>query len=66
MTTGKVTHSTTNPTRSTDLATNPPNIKLSEVGVYDADKNLVCIGKVSTPIELKNGNNITLELSMDF
>ena len=59
-------NSTTNPTRSTDLATNPPNIKLSEVGVYDADKNLVCIGKVSTPIELKNGNNITLELSMDF
>jgi len=59
-------NTTTNITRSKDSVTNPPNIKLSEVGIYDADKNLVCIGKVSTPIELKSGNNITLELSMDF
>jgi len=58
--------STTNPTRSTDLATNPANIKISEVGIYDTDKNLVGIGKISTPVALKNGNTITLELSMDF
>ncbi len=58
--------STTNPTRSTDLATNPASIKISEVGIYDADKNLVGIGKISTPVALKNGNTITLELSMDF
>jgi hypothetical protein len=33
----------TNPTRSKDLSTNPPNIKVSEVGIYDINKNLVCI-----------------------
>ena len=57
---------TTNPTRSKDLATNPPNIKISEVGIYDTNKNLVCIGKVSTPVALSPGATITLELSMDF
>jgi hypothetical protein len=57
---------TTNPTRSKDASTNPPNIKISEVGVYDVDKNLVCIGKLSTPVGLVVGNTIMLELSMDF
>jgi len=56
---------TTNPTRSKDLTTLPPNIKVSEVGIYDADKNLVCIGKLSTPVEL-DGSTIMLELSLDF
>ena len=56
---------TTNPTRSTDLSTNPPSIKLSEVAIYDSNKNLVCIGKVSSPITI-GGNTIMLELSMDF
>jgi len=59
-------NSTTNSTRSTDTTTNPPNIKVSEVGIYDTDKNLVCIGKLSTPVALANGNTIMLELSMDF
>jgi hypothetical protein len=36
-------NATTNPT-SKDLSTNPPNIKVSEVGIYDINKNLVCIG----------------------
>ena len=58
--------STTNTTRSTDTTTNPANIKVSEVGIYDTDKNLVCIGKLSTPVALANGNTIMLELSMDF
>ena len=58
-------NTTTNPTRSKDIATNPPNIKISEVGIYDTDKNLVCVGKVSTPITLAS-NTITIELSMDF
>ena len=58
-------NATTNPTRSKDLSTNPPNIKISEVGIYDTDKNLVCVGKVSTPITLAS-NTITIELSMDF
>jgi hypothetical protein len=57
---------TTNSTRSIDTTTNPPNIKISEVGIYDTDKNLVCIGKLSTPVALTNGNTIMLELSMDF
>ncbi len=52
--------STTNPTKI-DSA----NIKISEVGIYDSEKNLVGIGKISTPITLSN-NTITLELSMDF
>jgi len=58
--------STTNPTRSKDMSTNPPNIKVSEVGIYDSVNNLVCIGKLSTPVALLAGNTITLELSMDF
>ena len=58
-------NTTTNTTRSKDLTTNPPNIKISEVGIYDTDKNLVCVGKLSTPIALAS-NTITIELSMDF
>jgi hypothetical protein len=57
---------TTNPTRSTDASTNPPTIKVSEVGIYDSAKNLVCIGKLSQPIPLTDGNTIMLELSLDF
>jgi hypothetical protein len=60
-------NATSNPTRSKDAATNPANIKISEVGVYDANKNLVCIGKLSTPVALLPGSStIMLELSMDF
>lgn len=58
--------STTNPTRSKDLTTNPPAIKVSEVGIYDTNKNLVCIGKLSKPIPLSPNNVIMLELSIDF
>ena len=54
---------TTNPTMPTD---NQPNIKVSEIGVYDSDKNLVLIGKLSKPIALASGNVITTELSIDF
>lgn len=59
-------NSTSNPTRSKDLSTNPSVIKITEVGIYDSDKNLVCIGKLSTPVPLSSGNTIMLELSMDF
>jgi hypothetical protein len=59
-------NSTTNPTRSTNPATNPPAIKVTEVGIYDSSNNLVCIGKLSNPIPLTGGNQIMLELSMDF
>jgi hypothetical protein len=58
--------STSNTTRSKDLTTNPPAIKVSEVGIYDTNKNLVCIGKLSKPIPLSPNNTIMLELSIDF
>jgi hypothetical protein len=59
-------NATSNPTRSKDASTNPPDIRISEVGVYDTANNLVCIGKLSTPVLLEPGNTIMLELSMDF
>ena len=57
---------TGNVTRSKDASTNPPDIMVSEVGVYDSNKNLVIIGKLSKPTKLIAGNTIMLELSMDF
>jgi hypothetical protein len=57
---------TTNNTRSTDPSTNPPDIRVSEVGIYDSANNLVCIGKLSKPVNLLAGSTIMLELSMDF
>jgi hypothetical protein len=59
-------NATTNPTRSKDASTNPPDIKVSEVGIYDTANNLVCIGKLSVPVALEAGNSIMLELSLDF
>lgn len=59
-------NTTTNPTRSTDPSTNPPSIKVSEVGIYDSNNNLVCIGKLSQPVALLAGTTIMLELSIDF
>ncbi len=59
-------NTTSNPTRSKDLSTNPPNIKISEVGIYDNVNNLVCIGKLSVPVGLEVGTTVLLELSMDF
>ena len=57
---------TTNITRSVDPATNPPVIKVSEVGIYDANGDLVIISKLSKPIKLTPGNTVMIELSMDF
>jgi len=57
---------TTNETRSTDASTNPPDIRVSEVGIYDSDNDLVVIGKLSKPIKLEAGNTVMIELSMDF
>jgi len=59
-------NTTTNPTRSQDPTTNPPDIKITDVGIYDSTQNLVCIGKLSKPVPLTAGNTIMLELSMDF
>lgn len=57
---------TTNTTRSSNLTTNPPNLKVSEVGIYDNTGDLVVIGKLSTPVELTPGKTVILELSIDF
>ena len=59
-------NTTNNPTRSTDPLTNPPNIKVTDVGIYDSSQNLVCIGKLAQPVALEPGNTIMLELSIDF
>jgi hypothetical protein len=57
---------TTNITRSNDPTTNPPTIRATEVGIYDASGDLVIISKFSKPINLTAGNTIMVELSMDF
>jgi len=63
---GSEFNTTSNPTRSKNPLTNPPNIKISEVGVYDSTNTLVCIGKLSNPVSLIGNNTIMLEISMDF
>jgi hypothetical protein len=57
---------TSNNTRSKDTSTSPPDIRISEVGIYDSSKNLVIIGKLSRPATLLAGNTIMVELSLDF
>jgi hypothetical protein len=39
---------------------------VSEVGIYDINKNLVCIGKLSKPVALITGDTIMIELALDF
>jgi len=41
-------------------------LKVTEVGVYDRDKDLVMISKLSSPIELIKSNTISIEVSIDF
>jgi len=55
---------TSNPTR--DTTTQVGDLKITDVGIYDSDKNLVVIAKMSKPVDLTAGNTIMLELSMDF
>lgn len=57
---------TTNVSRSNDPATNPPNIKVSEVGIYDSAGDLVIMSKLSQPVELTPGKTVILELGIDF
>ena len=57
---------TTNETRSNDPSTNPPVIRVSEIGIYDSDNDLVVISKLSQPVKLIAGNTIMIEISMDF
>lgn len=53
-------------TNITMPSTNPPDVAVSEVGIYDDNKNLVLIGKLNKPITLKSGRAVLLELSIDF
>jgi hypothetical protein len=55
-----------NPTRSSSGGFNVPDIRVSEVGIYDTAGDLVMIGKLSIPVKLENGRTMMLELSMDF
>lgn len=57
---------TTNPTRSLQSSTNPPDIRVTEVAIYDTSGTMVIIGKLSQPVILQTGNTIMLELSLDF
>jgi len=56
---------TSNPTRDNTVPL-PPDLRVSEVGIYDSDRNLVVVGKASRPVKLINGATITMELSIDF
>jgi len=57
--------STANPTRPDSLIS-PPDIRVTEVGIYDDDNALVMIGKLSKPVKLTSGNTVMLELAVDF
>lgn len=55
-----------NPTRSSNTSINVPDIRISEVGIYDTAGDLVMVGKLSIPVKLENGRTVTIEMSMDF
>lgn len=38
---------------------------ISKVGIYDADKNLIAIAKLSTPIRKKESEAVTIKLKLD-
>jgi hypothetical protein len=57
--------STSNITRPNSLV-NAPDIRVTEVGIYDDTNSLVMIGKLSKPVKLSAGNTIMIELSVDF
>jgi len=57
---------TSNPTRGVDPNVPEPDIRISEIGVYDSDQNLVVVAKMSKPMLLSNSNTINAELSIDF
>lgn len=52
-----------NPTYS---AATSNSVFLSEVGVYNTNKDLVAIGKFNSPIEKKSSKTVIVELTIDF
>jgi hypothetical protein len=63
---GSEFNTTSNSTRSKDDATNPPEIRATELGIYDSDNDLVIIGKLSKPVKLLAGNTVMFEMALDF
>lgn len=55
-----------NPTRSSNTSIQVPDIRVSEIGIYDTAGDLVMIGKLSIPVRLENGRTVMIEMSMDF
>lgn len=55
-----------NPTRSSNTSIQVPDIKVSEIGIYDTAGDLVMIGKLNIPVRLENGRTVMIEMSMDF
>jgi hypothetical protein len=53
-------NTSTNPTWS-----NGNTIHISEVGIYDVNKNLVAIGKMNVPIEKVSNSTIIIEIAFD-
>lgn len=56
---------TGNPTRLNSNS-NAPDIRVTEVGIYDSTGDLVMIGKLAKPVKLASGNTIMIEMGMDF
>lgn len=54
---------TSNPTKVGNETT---PIRVTEVGIYDKNRDLVMVGKLSRPISFTDGTTITIELSIDF
>lgn len=52
-------------TNTTKVGVDTP-LKVSEVGIYDDEEDLIMIGKLATPIELNTSSTIMLELNLDF
>lgn len=55
--------SSVNPTYN---SANNDSIYISEVGIYNAVKQLVAIGKISSPLKKKSSDTIQLQLEIDF
>jgi len=56
---------TGNPTRD-NSSVNDPDIRVSEIGIYDTTGSLIMVGKLSKPVTLESGKTIMIELSIDF
>lgn len=58
---GKVFQDTTNPTFGTG-----DNIFISEVGIYDSNRDLVMVGKLNRPVRILNNSIANIEVTIDF